>query len=512
MNRKYLKLHSLFWLILLLPSICYTQATETSSQWMTLESPKKDLLFDVPDNFLINNENDEQAIFAFQNNATMSVRIIVKGSPESILKSHRRTRVEPDVKVSQFQLGSFIGDVLRQQKGKKLSLTIYAASSKVFYSISIAANDLSNPTFGKLVRSIKLENTPLFDQQSVKSENNTSKVSIETLQTSPIILEVLKAKEVKKITNSKNDEIIYAAKDEKKIEDENNYSRQLIILKNFQPSYTDRARRENIMGNVKLKVQFQADGSVGDVIVLSKLNKDLDRSSVEAARKTKFLPAQIDGKPVDIFKGSYLQFYYLLNELFDKLFEGYRRSEMMKKLLALTILTLASASIGLAQDTMKPADSKMQMEAMDEKSPTDADKVSKFDADGKIKRGSAIGTAKKVSLAKAMKDPNKYSGKTILVEGVIVRSCKMEGCWLELAPKKDAAAVRIKMKDHAFFVPLDAAGLNAKVEGVMAVKTLSKAEVEHLMNEDGAKFDKINADGTVTEISFIANGVELKKN
>ena len=181
----------------------------------------------------------------------------------------------------------------------------------------------------------------------------------------------------------------------------------------------------------------------------------------------------------------------------------------MKKILTLMILGMASASVGFAQETMKPDESKMEMKS--EMKPSSDDKMSKFDADGKIKRGAAVGTAKKVSLAKAMKNPNKYSTKTILVEGVIVRSCKMEGCWMELAPKKDAAAVRIKMKDHAFFVPLDAAGLNARVEGVMSVKTLSKAEVDHLMNEDGAKFDKINADGTVTEIAFEATGVELSK-
>ncbi len=184
----------------------------------------------------------------------------------------------------------------------------------------------------------------------------------------------------------------------------------------------------------------------------------------------------------------------------------------MKKFIGLMILGAASASIGFAQETMKHDDSKKQMEMKSEMKPTPDDKMSKFDADGKIKRGAMIGNAKKVSLAEAVKSPAKYSDKLILVEGVIVRSCKMEGCWMELAPKKDAASVRIKMKDHAFFVPLDAAGLNAKVEGVMSVKTLSKAEVEHLMNEDGAKFDKINADGTVTEVSFEATGVELTKN
>jgi hypothetical protein len=87
----------------------------------------------------------------------------------------------------------------------------------------------------------------------------------------------------------------------------------------------------------------------------------------------------------------------------------------------------------------------------------------------------------------------------------------MEGCWAELAPKKDAKSVRVNMKDHAFFIPLQSAGAIARAEGVFSVKTLSKAEVDHLINEDGAKFDNRNADGTVTEISFVANGIELRK-
>jgi len=129
----------------------------------------------------------------------------------------------------------------------------------------------------------------------------------------------------------------------------------------------------------------------------------------------------------------------------------------------------------------------------------------------KIKRGAPLTRAKKVSLAKALANPQKYVGKTITVEGVIVRSCKMEGCWMELAPDASSKAVRVRMKDHGFFIPLNAAGLNAKAEGVLSVKTLSKTEVDHLINEDGAKFDNINKDGTVTEILFVANGVELTK-
>ena len=97
------------------------------------------------------------------------------------------------------------------------------------------------------------------------------------------------------------------------------------------------------------------------------------------------------------------------------------------------------------------------------------------------------------------------------VEGVIVRSCKTEGCWAELAPEANAKSVRVKMKDHAFFIPLKSEGFKAKAEGIFTVKTLSKEQVKHLMEEDGAKFDKINADGTVTEVSFEATGIELRK-
>ena len=66
------------------------------------------------------------------------------------------------------------------------------------------------------------------------------------------------------------------------------------------------------------------------------------------------------------------------------------------------------------------------------------------------------------------------------------------------------------MKDHAFFIPLQSAGSKAKAEGVFSVKTLSKAEVDHLI-EDGGKFDDRNPDGSVTEISFEATGIELRK-
>jgi hypothetical protein len=49
----------------------------------------------------------------------------------------------------------------------------------------------------------------------------------------------------------------------------------------------------------KLKVDFRADGQIGDIIAYSNSKKDFVKSCVDAARKIKFIPAQIDGKNVD---------------------------------------------------------------------------------------------------------------------------------------------------------------------------------------------------------------------
>lgn len=172
----------------------------------------------------------------------------------------------------------------------------------------------------------------------------------------------------------------------------------------------------------------------------------------------------------------------------------------MKKIIALFALTLTFCFAVSAQTEMS-----------EKAKPTEMDKNAPIPADSYLKRGAPIGVGEKVSLAKVIADPSKFAGKTVLVEGVIVRSCKAEGCWAELAATKDGKSVRVKMKDHAFFIPLQSAGSMARAEGVFSVKVLSKEQVDHMIKDDGAKFADRNADGTVSEVSFEASGIELKR-
>ena len=132
------------------------------------------------------------------------------------------------------------------------------------------------------------------------------------------------------------------------------------------------------------------------------------------------------------------------------------------------------------------------------------------DASGRIIRGEAIGAdTQRVSFADALKEPQKYAGKPVVIEGVVRRVCQAEGCWVELGPKEGEGSVRVTF-DHKFSVPKDAAPMNFRAEGTLKVKTLSKETVEHLVKDDGAKI-KTNPDGTANEVTFLATGVELWK-
>src|SRR5215210_1866809 len=130
---------------------------------------------------------------------------------------------------------------------------------------------------------------------------------------------------------------------------------------------------------------------------------------------------------------------------------------------------------------------------------------------GRVLRGEAIGAdTRRVPFADALKEPQKYADKTVVIEGVVRRVCQAEGCWVEIGPKAEGkGGVRVTF-DHKFAVPKDASEMNFRAEGTLKVKTLSKETVEHLVKDDGAKI-KTNPDGTADEVTFLATGVELWK-
>jgi TonB family protein len=66
------------------------------------------------------------------------------------------------------------------------------------------------------------------------------------------------------------------------------------------PDYSEKARKARVQGVVELRVVVTSQGEIGDVMIVKKLNPDLDEKAVEAIHKWKFKPATKDGQPVAV--------------------------------------------------------------------------------------------------------------------------------------------------------------------------------------------------------------------
>lgn len=90
--------------------------------------------------------------------------------------------------------------------------------------------------------------------------------------------------------------------------------------------------------------------------------------------------------------------------------------------------------------------------------------------------------------------------------------CQKKGCWMELTLNENEERSFVKFKDYDFFVPMDAEGAEAIVEGMAYKEEVSVEELQHYAFDAGKSEEEI---ALITEpevkYTFVANGVLLKK-
>jgi TonB family protein len=294
MNKNLINLISVFIFVCLVQSIAFSQE---AGKWTKITSPKGEFSALLPADFLVDNDDGEYRAYAFRDEVTITVEIENSGRAKSKIKEYRRWQTQTDAKISSFTLGDFIGDVHITEKDKSFSMSIYAGSSKAFYSIWVSTKNTKSAALETFLNSITLGNQTLLKQKTATNQNNEAGVSLASLKTSPSVLEALRRPDGQKT------KVTYELQEkDETIEDTTKYSRPLFVIRRPQARYTDGGRQNNVQGTVRLKVVFRADGQIGDITVLKKLGEGLTEQAIETARKIKFLPAEVDGKTVDVTK------------------------------------------------------------------------------------------------------------------------------------------------------------------------------------------------------------------
>lgn len=135
-----------------------------------------------------------------------------------------------------------------------------------------------------------------------------------------------------------------------------------------------------------------------------------------------------------------------------------------------------------------------------------------FAGDGK-KYGKELTLKEKTPLADILKNPEKFDGKRVLVEGVISEVCQMMGCWIRISDKTVEEPVLFKVDDGVIEFPKDAQGKTVRAEGIVSVKTSSKEELieqaRHEADEQGKEFDPASMTGPKTVVQINGEGAVI---
>ncbi|MCS6901337.1 MAG: DUF4920 domain-containing protein [Myxococcales bacterium] len=103
-----------------------------------------------------------------------------------------------------------------------------------------------------------------------------------------------------------------------------------------------------------------------------------------------------------------------------------------------------------------------------------------------------------VPLATLLQSPERYAEKTIRTEGRVTAVCKSKGCWLEIGDEHSMA--HVKLGNHRFFVPRDAAGQHAVVQA-RVLPQVQKGHCEQEAEEQTGRVAKIELDATGVELT-----------
>ncbi len=170
----------------------------------------------------------------------------------------------------------------------------------------------------------------------------------------------------------------------------------------------------------------------------------------------------------------------------------------MKRILGLASIAMLLFSCGNGNKGQAPAADSMQVAPS-----TDTTATAQYFGE-KITEEGAINIA---DLKAQMGDKKELKVKlTAQIDAV----CKKKGCWMDLK-NGDAETMRVTFKDYGFFMPKDASGRTAIVDGIAKIEETSIADLKEYA-KDAGKDDKDVAaiKEPKKELVFEAVGVILK--
>ena len=130
--------------------------------------------------------------------------------------------------------------------------------------------------------------------------------------------------------------------------------------------------------------------------------------------------------------------------------------------------------------------------------------------ESKVYGGDFVNMNEPVTLADAIAEP---SDDVIKVSANVKAVCQKKGCWMTLEDKGMDLPIRVKMVGYRFFVPKNAGGAAAVLEGTLKKTVISQAEAQHYADDaaEGTGKPAKKITGDVDSYVFMASAIQLTK-
>jgi hypothetical protein len=115
----------------------------------------------------------------------------------------------------------------------------------------------------------------------------------------------------------------------------------------------------------------------------------------------------------------------------------------------------------------------------------------KIEAKSGMSFGKSFEPAEAMDINKALEGMVSDEPRRVIATGTVTEVCKAEGCWIKLATEK--GSVLVKMKDHAFVVPLSLSGKQVAIRGTGQIKETSVDMLKHYAEDAGKSKEEIDA-------------------
>ncbi|MFN4082285.1 MAG: DUF4920 domain-containing protein [Bacteroidia bacterium] len=124
--------------------------------------------------------------------------------------------------------------------------------------------------------------------------------------------------------------------------------------------------------------------------------------------------------------------------------------------------------------------------------------------------GEKINHENTMSLAQLKKEMEGKTEMNVKLLAKVDEVCQKKGCWMNLTDG-EGNSIRVTFKDYGFFMPLDAAGRLAIVEGIAKIEETSIEDLKEYAKDAGKTKEEIDAiTEPEKELVFEASGVILK--